>query len=806
MKVYELARELKLKSVELVDALRKECDIPVKNHMQALTDPEVAKVREVFKMKVEKQKATTGVKKTAVRRKKVAASKSSTTASSTPILSPKRSIIRRTAKASSAVKKIVEQEQDVIKSELEHQTIQAQTAQDLANPLAERLIRPGMVVGKTANVFKDVDAIIDTELSKLDKKKPKKLTIEKEGQNKQFRATDFRKREIIFQPKKKRINVGASSRKTVLTQAKAHKRVIQIHNTISIEDLSHHLGMKKNTLVSRIKKEALLDNFDVSTSLDHESATLIASVFGFEVKNLSKSDEDIIQSLEFGKLSAEKQIKPPVVTVMGHVNHGKTTLLDAIRKSRVASQEAGGITQHIGAYSVPAGKSFVTFVDTPGHSAFTAMRARGAKVTDIVVIVVAADDGVQPQTIEAINHAKNAKVPIIVAVNKVDLPDVNPDNIKNQLSEQELVPEEWGGDTIFCSISALKGEGIKELLEHIQLLAEVHELKANPERSAKGFLIESRMEKGRGWVMTLLVQDGTLESGQVLIAGDTIGRVRQMTNDVGKVIKKAGPGTPVEISGFTQFAQVGDIFYVVKDEKTARRYLDEKEKYKEKVEDKKLSIEELLEKTHLSTRKQLNVVLKTDVIGSQEAIKYSIEKLNTDEVETKILHINLGPVNESDVLLASASSAILLCFNVGVDSKAQKLIREKSILSKSYKVIYDLLEDVEKMMANLLDPEVKETPGGRAEVLQIFNISDIGMVAGCKVVEGKIQNKNLARVHREEQVIHEGSVSGLKRFKQEAKEVPVGQECGISLNNYKDIQVGDVIETFTQVKIKKDKL
>ena len=803
MKVYELARELKLKSVELVDRLRKECDIPAKNHMQALTDSEVAKVRQVFKLKLKKQEAAAGVKKTVVRRKRVAASKPSTTTSITPSAIPKRSIIRRTAKAASPVKKVVKQEQDATQSESEHQTIKAQTAQDLVNPLAERLIRPGMVAGKTANVFKDVDEIIDTE---LDKKKPKKLAIEKEGQNKQFRATDFRKREIIFQPKKKRINVGASSRKTILTQAKAHKRVIRIHNTISIEDLSHQLGMKKNTLVARIKKEALLDNFDVSTSLDYDSATLIASVFGFEVKNLSKSRSDVIQSLEFGNLSAKKQIKPPVVTVMGHVNHGKTTLLDTIRKSRVASQEAGGITQHIGAYSVSAGKSFVTFIDTPGHSAFTAMRARGAKVTDIVVIVVAADDGVQPQTIEAINHAKNAKVPIIVAINKVDLPDVNLDNIKKQLSEYELVPEEWGGDTIFCSISALKGDGIKELLEHIQLLAEVHELKANPERSAKGVLIENRMEKGRGWVMTLLVQDGTLQSGQVLITGDTVGRARQMTNDIGEVIDTGGPGTPVEISGFTQPAQVGNTFYAVKDEKTARKYLDEKEKYKEKGEDKKLSIEELIEKTHLSTRKQLNVVLKTDVIGSQEAIKYSIEKLNTDEVETKILHANLGAVNESDVLLASASSAVLLCFNVNVDSKAQKLIREKSILSKSYKVIYDLLEDVEKMMANLLDPEVKETPGGRAEVLQIFNISDIGLVAGCKVIEGKIQNKDLTRVHREEQVIHEGSVSGLKRFKQDAKEVPVGQECGISLNNYKDIQVGDVIETFTQVKIKKDKL
>ena len=804
MKVYELARELKLKSVELVDTLRK-AGIPVKNHMQALTTQEVTQVRELFKLKAAKQTAAAKAKKTIVRKKKTTSASTSVSALKTKVTAPKRNIIRRTAKPAPA-KKVLPEESEPKKTTPEYQTLKPQTAQDLANPLAERLIRPGMVAAKAANVFKDVDEMGDAELQEEDKKKTKKLTIERENQNKQFRATDFRKREVIFQPKKKRINLGVQAKKTMITQAKAHKRVIRIHDFISIEDLSHQLGVKKQALVARIKKESLLDNFDTSTSLDYDSTALIASVYGFEVKNLSKTHDDVIQSLVFGNLSAEKKIKPPVVTVMGHVNHGKTTLLDTIRKSRVASHEAGGITQHIGAYSVSVGKSFVTFVDTPGHSAFTAMRARGTKITDIVVIVVAADDGVQPQTIEAISHAKNAKVPIIVAVNKVDLPDVNLDQIKKQLSEQELVPEEWGGDTIFCSVSALKGDGIKELLEHIQLVAEVHELKANSERSAKGILIENRMEKGRGWVMTLLVQDGTLKSGQVFIAGDKIGRVRQMTNDRGQAIQSAGPGMPVEISGFTQPAQVGDSFHAVKDEKTARRYLEEKEKYKENAEEKKLSIEELLEKAHLSTRKQLNVVLKTDVIGSQEAIKHSIEKLNTDEVETKVVHTNLGSVNESDVLLASASSAALLCFNVNVDAKAQKLIRERGVVTKSYKVIYDLLEDVEKMMASLLDPEVKETFGGRAEVLQIFNISDTGLVAGCKVIEGKIQSKDLARVHRGEQVIHEGALSSLKRFKQDAKEVPIGQECGIALNNYKDIQAGDIIESFTQVKIKKEKL
>ena len=343
---------------------------------------------------------------------------------------------------------------------------------------------------------------------------------------------------------------------------------------------------------------------------------------------------------------------------MGHVDHGKTTLLDYIRKSRVVHKEEGGITQHIGAYSVPVGDSFVTFIDTPGHSAFTAMRARGAKVTDIVVIVVAADDGAQPQTIEAINHAKKAKVPIIVAVNKVDLPAANVDQTKKQLMEQELVPEEWGGDTIFCSISALKGEGIKELLEHIQLVAEVHELKANPERSAMGVVVESRSEKGRGWVMTLLVQDGTLKAGQILMAGNQVGRARQMTNDIGRFVSSAGPGMPVEISGFDQPIKVGESFYAVKSEKEARRLLAEQKDEIEVSDKKELSMEDLLLKVHKAKVKVLNIILKTDVVGSMEAIKYSIEQLNTEEVEAKIIHSSLGSVNENDVV---NSRKISLC-------------------------------------------------------------------------------------------------------------------------------------------------
>ena len=806
MKVYELARELKLKSVELVDKLRKEGGLPVKNHMQSLSPEELNKARKIFKAKTAKPSAVKKTKKTLTRRKKTPAPQPEDQSLPARASLPKKNIIRRKALPQSS--------KPIEKTDLSEETspaktsVKVETAPEQANPLAERLIRPGMVPAKSTALLKDVDDFTDNTGTPEDKKKAKKLTIEKESQNRAFRATDFRKREVIFQPKKKKVSLGLSAKKTAITQAKAHKRIIKMHDAVSIENLSHQMGVKKKTLIAKIKKEGLISSFDASSALDTDSASLIAGLFDFEVKNLSKSHTDMIQSLVFGNISAPKQMKPPVVTVMGHVNHGKTTLLDTIRKTRLASKEAGGITQHIGAYSVSVGKSFVTFIDTPGHSAFTAMRARGVKATDIVVLMVAADDGIQPQTIEAINHAKNAKVPVIAAINKIDASGANPETVKKQLSEHNLVPEEWGGDTIFCNISALKGEGIKELLEHIHLLAEMHELKANPQRSAQGILIENRMSKGRGWVMTLLVQDGTLKAGQTLIAGSKIGRARQMTNDMGKPVDTAGPGIPVEISGFDQPAEAGDVFYAVKDEKTARNYLEQKEKQKqkEKQTDKKLSIEELLMKTHLNQSRTLNLILKTDVIGSQEAVKHSIEKLNTDKVSAKILHAGLGPVNESDVLLASTGKSALLCFNVSVDSKAQKLIREKSIQVKTYKVIYDLLTDVEKMMANLLDPEIQESFGGKAEVLQIFNLSNIGSVAGCKVIEGKIQSKHLARVHRKGQTVHEGRLSSLKRFKQDTKEVSAGQECGIALHGYKDIQTGDIIESFTQIKIKKDKL
>ncbi|MDE0518632.1 MAG: translation initiation factor IF-2, partial [Bdellovibrionales bacterium] len=639
MKVYELAKDLKLKSVDLLDKLRREHNMSFKNHMQSLNDEDVEKIRSFFSKKNQIASSVTK-KSTVIRRKK----KSVTTAPSpssettdkaeTPVL--RSGVIRRRvqkispsqadrATGAETKSKACPQSQQMKAQVEEKEAVVSPAINISANQaLTSRHILPGLVADKSQDVLEKINEIVDT--SDVEKKKVKK-TLEKETQTKQFRATDFRKREVIFQPKKKRPVSDLSTKKTQITTPKSHKRLIKMYDShISIEDLSKKIGVKKKFLLHKLKQEGLLSSSDDPFSFDCETTEVIASLFGFEIKNMVKNQEEAIKSLFFGDLSAEKKSKPPVVTVMGHVNHGKTTLLDCIRKSRVASQEAGGITQHIGAYSIPVGESYVTFIDTPGHAAFTSMRARGAKVTDIVVIVVSADDGAQPQTIEAINHAKAAKVPIIVAINKVDLPTSNVEQAKKQLTEYDLIPEDWGGDTIFCPISALKGEGIKELLEHIQLLAEVHELKANPNRSATGVVIESRMEKGRGWVMTLLVQDGTLKSGQILITDNKVGRVRQMTNDTGRSVSSVGPGLPVEISGFSQVAQVGEPFYVVKNEKEARRLITEQGKEQEEKKDN-LSMEELLLKAHTDTLKTLNVVLKTDVAGSMEAIQSSIEEL-----------------------------------------------------------------------------------------------------------------------------------------------------------------------------------
>lgn len=613
-----------------------------------------------------------------------------------------------------------------------------------------------------------------------------------------FTAADFRKREVIFQPKKKRLNVGRGEvKKTQITTPKAHKRVVKMYETITVDELARQMNLKAPQLIKSLIKNGVMAN--MNTALDYDTVSLIVPDFGYEAESLYKSESEVVDSVAFGELDAEKQPRPPVITVMGHVDHGKTTLLDSIRKANVVSGEAGGITQHIGAYQVMTDSGHdLTFLDTPGHEAFTLMRARGANVTDVAIIVVAADDGVMPQTVEAINHAKAAEVPIIVAVNKMDKQGANPDRVKQQLMEHQVVPEEWGGDTVFCPVSAISGDGISDLLEQVYLNAEILELKANPKRSGTGIVIESRMEKGRGNVATLLVQDGTVKIGQVVAAGKTMGKIRSMFNDKGESVKETGPGKPVEITGLNETPQAGDRFDICKDEKAAEDLIE-----KRKDEERQASsgapaksIDEIFAKVTNSDRKELPVVLKGDVAGSVEAIKGSFDKVNTDEVKIKVIHAAVGGISESDVLLASTSNGVVFGFNVRPDSAAEKLSKEKGVQIKCYNIIYEMLDDVKKLMSGLLSPDEVENVLGRAEVRDTFSVPKAGTIAGSFVIDGKVVRNSKVRVIRDGRVIYDGVMNSLKRFKDDAKEVATGFECGIGVENFNDIKVGDVLEAY----------
>ncbi|MBQ3008294.1 MAG: translation initiation factor IF-2, partial [Oscillospiraceae bacterium] len=503
----------------------------------------------------------------------------------------------------------------------------------------------------------------------------------------------------------------------------------------------------------------------------------------------------------------DKQERPPVIVVMGHVDHGKTSLLDAIRNTNVTSGEAGGITQHIGAYQVVAGGKKITFLDTPGHEAFTSMRQRGAMVTDIAILVVAADDGIMPQTIESINHAKAAEIPIIVAINKIDKPTANPDKVKQELTEYGLVPEEWGGDTICVPVSAKMGTGIDELLENVNLLSEVNEYKANPNRRAKGAVIEARLDKGLGPVATILVQNGTLHKGDVLIAGTAVGRVRVMTNDKGERIEVAGPSTPVEITGLTEVPVAGDLFDAVEDEKLARE-LAEKRMQAIKEEKfnavQKVTLDNLFSQIAQGEMKELPIIVKADVQGSAEAVKQSLEKLSNEEVRVKVIHAAVGAVNKSDVMLASASNAIIIGFNVRPDSTAKQDAEQNDVEMRMYRVIYDALNDVKDAMKGMLAPKFREVELGQAEVRNVFKLSSAGTIAGCYVKEGKVARHAKIRVVRDGIVITEDEISSLKRFKDDQREVMAGYECGIGLEKFNDIKEGDIFESFIMEEYRED--
>jgi translation initiation factor IF-2 len=615
-----------------------------------------------------------------------------------------------------------------------------------------------------------------------------------------FAATEFRKREMVFQPKKKKGLLNRVAMKTEITKSKASKRVVKVDQSMKLSDLANEMGVKAGQLTKVLMQQGVMAT--MNTVLDFDTIALIAPEFNHEAVNVHQSVQQMIDSTAFGDLTAVTITRPPVVTIMGHVDHGKTSLLDVIRKANVVSGEAGGITQHIGAYQVKTEKGhMITFIDTPGHEAFTAMRTRGANATDIAIIVVAADDGVMPQTIESIAHAKAAGVPIIVAVNKMDKAGANPDRVKQQLTEQQLVPEEWGGDTIYVPVSAHTKLGIPELLEQIDLVAEVQELKANPKRSATGVVIESRMDKGRGPVATLLVQDGTLEVGQSIVVGTVAGRVRGLINDKGERVKSAGPSVPVEVQGLSEVPLAGDKFDAVEDDQAATRISAERKQAAEAAPHGKISLEDIFAKLKAGDVKELNIVLKADVAGSQEAIKGMFDKLGTAEVKPKIIHAAVGGINESDVLLAGSAKAIVVGFNVRPDSGALAAAKRLNVDIRTYTIVYELVDDMKKAMGGLLTPDIVEKQLGRAEVRNVFSVPKAGTIAGCFVVDGKIQRNAEVRLLRENKIVYTGKLGSLKRFKDDAKEVATGFECGMSIENFNDIKVGDVIEAFVKETI-----
>ena len=580
--------------------------------------------------------------------------------------------------------------------------------------------------------------------------------------------------------------------------------IIELSEFTTVRQLAAKIGRKTKEIMAKLKEKGV--NAGANQMIDFNLIEEIAGEFGYLVDKIPYEHEALV---ELEKPDPEDKLKerPPIVTLMGHVDHGKTSLLDKIRHSRITAKEAGGITQHIGAYQVEYNGKKITFLDTPGHEAFTKMRARGANVTDIVILVVAADEGIKPQTVEAINHAKSAGVAIIVAINKIDKPEANPDMVKRQLLEYDLVVEDYGGDIVSVPVSAKSGQGIDELLEYILLLAEMLELKANPDRPAKGYIIEAKIDKGRGPVATVLVQNGTLKRGDVFTCGYTYGKVRGMFNDLGKQEKDAPPSTPVEVLGFNSIPDAGDKFYVVQSEQIAREIAEVKklrdESSKQQKQPKKLSLEDLFKKMEEGEVKELPIVLKCDVQGSVETIDALLNKLSNEEVKINVIHKAVGAITENDVLLASASNAIIVGFHVKADKKTMKLAEQEGVDIRIHNIIYELTNEIKAAIEGMLEPEIKEEVIGRLEVRQVFKVPKVGFVAGCYVLEGYITRKAMVRVYRDNILIHDGRISSLKRFKDDVSEVKAGYECGLSIENLKDIREGDEIEAYITVEVKK---
>ena len=776
MRVYELARELNIGSKECISLLEK-LGIAVKSHSCSLESSDVERVRREFALGEQREIEEKRVKSTVIRRRAV----------------------RHPVEIVEPPKEVVEEKEKVVISEAkEEPVLEEKPAEDILQEKAEKKIK----------IAKEIVPPKVEKLAKVVKGKPskkmeipvrKKTFIRHLPEKKIKRRVRGKVEKEVGWREGKKAAVG-KMKKPELTTPKAIKRRIKMTEAISIGDLAR-MGVKANELISKLISLGVMAT--INESIDCDTATLIAGEFGYQVEPVHVEYEETIKRTDI----PPGNLKPraPVVTIMGHVDHGKTSLLDAIRQTNVIGGETGGITQAIGAYHVAIKGRDIVFLDTPGHQAFTAMRARGAQVTDIVVLVVAADDGVKEQTIEAINHSRVAGVPIIIAINKIDKQNANLERVRQELSEHDLLPEEWGGNTIFSEISAKRKIGIEDLLELILLQADIMELKADPDRPARGVVIEAKLDRGRGPVATVLIQEGTLREGDVFVSKTEYGRVRAMVNDKGQRIKEAGPSMPVEVIGFSNVPQVSTDFICIEDEKKARsigEYWLERERERELSAFSKITLDQLYERIKKGA-KELNVIIKADVQGSIEALSEALVKLSTRDIKLKIIHSSTGAVTETDVMLASASDAIIIGFKVRPDARVSEISEREGVDIELYDVIYDAIADVKAAMEGLLEPVYKEVVQGRADVRLLFKVPKVGAIAGSYVTDGKVTRDSNLKIVRDGVVVYDGKILSLKRFKDDVTEVTSGFECGIAVEGFHDIKVGDTIEAYIKEKVER---
>ena len=837
-RVHELAKELGLENKDLIAHLEK-IGITVKSHSSSLEDSEIERVKEDLQSKSPRQIVEERIKTTVIRRRAVRAPLEELPVEEAPeekvehsaaqVAEAKKDIplkepVHETAEdITSHKKEIPEDESKAEKVSAEkpkkpvivavkppvfarHKITKAEPAKEIP-PKAP--LKPGeRMVGPPA------DKPVKREFEKPKKKgkAPVEVFIEEEKEvprrkilekkiDKKLRKQD-EDREVSFSRwREEKKSAPVKMKKTEITVPKAIKRRIKIGDAITTGELAKRMGVKVSEVINKLMAMGVMAT--INQSIEFDIASIIAAEFSFQVEQAESEFEESAQTVPI--LAENLKPRAPIVTIMGHVDHGKTSLLDAIRQTNVIDGEAGGITQAIGAYHVHINGRDIVFLDTPGHEAFTAMRARGAQVTDIVVLVVAADDGVMGQTIEAINHSKVANVPIIVAINKIDKPGADPEKIKQALTEHGLLSEKWGGDTIFCEVSAKKKTGIEELLELILLQADVMELKADPDLSARGVIIEAKLDRGRGPVATVLIQQGTLRAGDAFVSKTESGRVRALINDQGRRVKEAGPAMPVEVIGFSSVPQTGAEFFCVEDEKKARNIADywiRKAREKELSASSKITLEQLYQKIKEGV-KDFNVIIKGDVQGSIEAISDALHKLSTEDVRLKIIHSSAGAISETDVMLASASNAIIIGFNVRPDARVVEIAQQEGVEIKLYDIIYNVIADVRAAMEGLLEPEYKEVVQGRAEVRELFKVPKIGIIAGCHVTDGKVVRSAGIKLVRDSIVIFDGKMLSLRRFKDDAKEVLTDFDCGIGIEGFNDIRVGDVIEAYITEKLER---